>query len=492
MAALLKVEGLQKSFGGIAALRDGQFELEAGTVHALCGGNGAGKSTFLSILMGIHRRDGGKIWRNGRAVDFASPAGALAAGIAIIEQELSPVPHMTVAENIFLGREPAGRLGGVDFRKMNAAAQAILDNLGFAIPATRPMRSLSVAQAQLVEIAKALSHDAEVIFMDEPTSAIGEREAQQLIAVIRRLRGQGRGIVYVSHRLAEIFDIADRYTVFRDGAYVSSGALADIDRAGLIRMIVGREITEEYAKVNTPTDEEGLVVAGLTSPGKIADVSFAVRKGEIFGVYGLMGSGRTEIFDCLFGLDRPSKGDVKLFGKPISVATPAQAIAEGIALVTEDRKLTGLNLNDSIRSNICMASLRELSPRFVVDSKREAQVSRQAIERFQIRAGRDVNLVSSLSGGNQQKVVLGKWFLRNPRVLLLDEPTRGVDVGAKREISRIVGDFAANGGVVVMISSEIDELLGVADRIMVMRDGRSVGILDRSEATAEKLVHLSV
>lgn len=492
MTALLKVEGLRKSFGGVHALRDGRFELQAGTVHALCGGNGAGKSTFLSVLMGIYGRDAGTIWRNGKEVEFNSPAEALASGIAIIEQELSPIPQMTVAENIFLGREPPARFGGVNFRKLNAAAQAILDDLGFEIPASRQMYTLSVAQMQLVEIAKALSHDAEVIFMDEPTSAIGQREADQLFAVVRRLRQQGRGIVYVSHRLSEIFDIADHYTVFRDGAHVGSGALADVDRATLIHMIVGREISEEYAKINTPTDEEGLSVVGLTSPGKISDISFTVRKGEIFGIYGLMGSGRSEIFDCLFGLDPPAAGEVKLFGERLSVANPAQAIARGIALVTEDRKLSGLDLHDSIRHNLSMASLKALSPHLVVQTAREAKASRDAIERFQIRVGRDVDPVASLSGGNQQKVVLGKWFLCNPRVLLLDEPTRGVDVGAKREISRIVSDFAAGGGTVAMISSEIDELLGVADRIMVMRDGRSVGTLDRSEATAEKLVHLSV
>ena len=492
MGYLLEVEGLKKSFGGVLALADGRLQLSAGSVHALCGGNGAGKSTLLSILMGIYRRDAGKIWRNGQEVDFSNPAEALASGIAIIEQELSPIPQMTVAENIFLGREPPGRFGGVDFRKMNVAAQKILDDLGFAISATQHMYSLSVAQAQLVEIAKALSHDAEVIFMDEPTSAIGHREAHQLFAVVQRLRAQGRGIVYVSHRLSEIFDVADRYTVFRDGAYVDSGLLADVDRASLIRMIVGREMSEEYAKINTPTDEEGLSVSGLSSPGKIDDISFTVRRGEIFGIYGLMGSGRSEIFECLFGLDRPSKGEVKLFGRPVSFATPAQAIAAGVALVTEDRKLTGLNLSDSIRRNLTLVSLRDLSPAFLVNLGREAKLSRETIHRFNILVGRDVDPVSSLSGGNQQKVVLGKWFLRNPRMLLLDEPTRGVDVGAKREISRIVGDFAAGGGTVAMISSEIDELLGVADRIMVMRDGRSVGVLDRSQATAEKLVHLSV
>ena len=492
MGYLLEVEGLKKSFGGVVALADGRLQLSAGSVHALCGGNGAGKSTLLSILMGIYRRDAGKIWRNGQEVNFSSPAEALDLGIAIIEQELSPIPQMTVAENIFLGREPPGRFGGVDFRRMNVAAQKILDDLGFAISATQRMYSLSVAQAQLVEIAKALSHEAEVIFMDEPTSAIGDREAHQLFTVVQRLRAQGRGIVYVSHRLSEIFDVADHYTVFRDGAYVDSGLLADVDRASLIRMIVGREMSEEYAKFNTPTDEEGLSVSGLSSPGKIDDISFTVRRGEIFGIYGLMGSGRSEIFECLFGLDRPSSGDVKLFGKPVSFATPTQAIAAGVALVTEDRKLTGLNLSDSIRRNISLVSLRDLSPNFLVSLGREAKASRDTIHRFNILVGRDVDPVSSLSGGNQQKVVLGKWFLRNPRMLLLDEPTRGVDVGAKREISRIIGDFAAAGGTVAMISSEIDELLGVADQIMVMRDGRSVGILDRSQATAEKLVHLSV
>jgi putative xylitol transport system ATP-binding protein len=486
------VQGLKKSFGGVEALRDARIELEAGTIHALCGGNGAGKSTLLSILMGMYRRDAGRIWRNGHEVDFGSPAEALASGIAIIEQELSPVPQMTVAENIFLGCEPRGRFGGVDFRKMNAVAQSILDDLGFAIPPTQYMFSLSVAQAQLVEIAKALSHDAEVIFMDEPTSAIGEREASQLFAVARRLKAQGRGIVYVSHRLSEIFDVADCYTVLRDGSFVGSGSLASVNRASLIRMIVGHEISEEYAKINTPTNDEGLKVVGLTSPGKIAEVSFTVHKGEIFGIYGLMGSGRTEIFDCLFGLDRSSRGDVILFGKPTSIATPAQAMEEGIALVTEDRKLSGLNLIDTIRGNISLASLRELSPNYVINGAREARASKETIERFRIRVDRDVDPVSSLSGGNQQKVVLGKWFVRRPRVLLLDEPTRGVDVGAKREISRIIGEYAADGGTVAMISSEIDQIIGIADRIMVMRGGHPVGILDRSEITAEKLVHLSV
>ncbi|KQT69868.1 MULTISPECIES: sugar ABC transporter ATP-binding protein [unclassified Aureimonas] len=491
MESLLKVEGLKKSFGGVAALRDGRFELAPGSVHALCGGNGAGKSTFLSIVMGIQKRDAGTIWRRGREVEFASPAEALASGIAIIEQELSPVPHMTVAENIYLGREPSGRFGGIDFKAMNRAAQDVLDDLEFDIHADQPMARLSVAQMQLVEIAKALSHDAEVIFMDEPTSAIGEREAQHLFSAIERLKAQGRGIVYVSHRLSEIFQIADSFTVFRDGAYVESGALKDVARPDLIRMIVGRELGEEYIKTNAPTETVGLEVEKLGSRGKIEDISFQVRKGEILGIYGLMGSGRTEIFDCLFGLDRRAEGRILLEGREVAIAKPADAMREGLALVTEDRKQTGLNLSDSVRGNIALASLPEMSPAFVMRGRDEAEASRSMIERFAIKAARDTMPVSGLSGGNQQKVVLGKWFLRNPRVLLLDEPTRGVDVGAKREIYRVICDFAAGGGTVVMISSEIDEVLGLSDRILVMRAGRSAGILDRAEASAQSLVHLS-
>ncbi|OLP52827.1 D-xylose ABC transporter ATP-binding protein [Rhizobium rhizosphaerae] len=491
MTYLLEVEGLKKSFGGVAALRDGALRLKPGSVHALCGGNGAGKSTFLKILMGIHQRDGGTIRARGRDVVYSSPAEALSAGIAIIEQELSPIPHMSVAENIYLGREPSGRFGGIDFKTMNRKAQALLDRLGFDIRASALMMHLSVAQVQLVEIAKALSHDADVIFMDEPTSAIGEKEAQHLFVAIERLKAEGKGIVYVSHRLSEIFQIADSYTVFRDGRFIGDGLLSDIDRPGLIRMIVGRDLGEEFYKTNVPTDEPGLEVENLTAPGKIDKVSFTAHRGEVFGIYGLMGSGRTEIFNCLFGLDTPSEGIIRLAGTPITVRRPRDAMDLGLAFVTEDRKLTGLNLGDSLRNNVCLASLPEMSPRFSMNRRAEADAARAMIDRFAIKAARDTMPVSGLSGGNQQKVVLGKWFLRQPKVLLLDEPTRGVDVGAKREIYRIICDFTAQGGTVVMISSEIDEVLGLSDRIMVMRQGRSAGILARDAVDASALVNLS-
>ena len=491
MDELLEVQGLKKSFGGVAALREGCFRLRAGSVHALCGGNGAGKSTFLKILMGIHKRDAGSIRRRGQEVDFSSPADALASGIAIIEQELSPIPHMTVAENIYLGREPSTRFGGIDFKTMNQNAQRLLDQLEFKIRANQYMMHLSVAQMQLVEIAKALSHDAEVIFMDEPTSAIGEKEAQQLFKTIERLKATGKGVVYVSHRLSEIFQIADSYTVFRDGSYIGSGNLACVDRPSLIKMIVGRELGEEYVKTNVPTDIVGLEVTNLTAPGKVEDISFEVKQGEIFGIYGLMGSGRTEIFNCIFGLDKIEKGEIKLHGEPITISKPADAMKHGIAFVTEDRKVTGLNLSDSVRGNIALASLPELSPNFVMRRRHEKAASQEMTSRFAIKAAQDTMLVSGLSGGNQQKVVLGKWFLRNPKILLLDEPTRGVDVGAKREIYRVMCEFAAAGGTVVMISSEIDEVLGMSDRILVMRNGKSAGVHARADTDAQVLVHLS-
>lgn len=491
MVHLLEVSGLTKSFGGVAALRNGQFKLERGSVHALCGGNGAGKSTFLSIVMGIHARDAGQIWRNGKLVEFASPAEALASGISIIEQELSPIPHMTVAENIYLGREPVRRLGGINFSAMNKASGRILESLEFDISPTTLMMDLSIAQTQLVEIAKALSYDAEVIFMDEPTSAIGGQEVERLLAAIQKLKAQGKGIVYVSHRLSEIFEIADHYTVFRDGAFVDEGKMSSIDRRGLIRCIVGRDLEEEFTKTNTPTHQTGLAVVGLSDANKISDISFSANKGEILGIYGLMGSGRTEIFECLFGLSKKTSGTIAIAEKTIEVDSPSQAISHGLALVTEDRKLSGLVMTGSVRSNLCLASLQNLGHGPVMSSMLEKNASKEMIAQFSIKAERDTMPVSELSGGNQQKTVLGKWFMTKPDVLLLDEPTRGVDVGAKREIYGVMSQFASQGGTVVMTSSEIEEVLGMADRILVMRDGRISGVVSRKEANAETLVNLA-
>lgn len=488
---LLEALGLQKSFSGVPALKNGQFSLAAGSVHALCGGNGAGKSTFLSMVMGIQNRDAGTIKLKGADVTFTSPKQALAAGISIIEQELSPVPAMSVAENIYLGREPVSSFGRVNFKVMNANAQALLDSLDFDIRANELMMDLSVAKVQLVEIAKALSYDAEIIIMDEPTSALGESEAEHLFEAIARLKKQGKGIVYVSHRLSEIFEIADSYTVFRDGEYVGSGAIADASREDLIQMIVGRPLTQEFVKENQPTDQVILKVDGLDAANDVRDISFHLHKGEILAFYGLMGSGRTEIFERLFGLSEHTEGQVELNGKPLAVGKPSQAIENGFAFVTEDRKLSGLVLTDDVRANICLAKLADLSIGPVISRTKEAEAARSMINTFNIKTASDRLDVSNLSGGNQQKVVLSKWFLTEPAILLLDEPTRGVDVGAKREIYRIISDFAAAGGAVLLISSETDEVAGMADRVLTMRDGRIVGELQRNEISAEALVHMA-
>jgi putative xylitol transport system ATP-binding protein len=488
---ILEVEGLRKSFGGVAALQNGEFRLRHGSVHALCGGNGAGKSTFLSIIMGIQQRDSGVIKLDGRPVSFAKPAEALAAGIAIIEQELSPILDMTVAENIFLGREHKGRFGGIDFASMNRESSALLNQLGFDIDSKAMMRSLSVGQIQLVEIAKALSHEARIIIMDEPTSALGEKEVDSLLEAIRRLKAQGKGIIYVSHRLTEIFDIVDYFTVFRDGSFVSSGSIGDIDRSRLINLIVGRELRDEFIKENIPDQKIRLSVRNLGRAGKLSNISFDVRRGEILGFYGLMGAGRTELLDCLFGIDTLWTGTVTIDGQPANLSSPSHAMRAGLALVTEDRKQSGLIIDGSVRSNLSLSVLPQLSPGGVMDTAKEVEWSERTIKRFRIKAVTDRLPVSSLSGGNQQKVVIGRCYLTEPGIMLFDEPTRGVDVGAKREIYGIMSDFAKAGGSIIMVSGELEEILGMSDRIVVIRAGSVVGTLDRAEASQQTLVHLA-
>ena len=491
MTPILEVEGLAKSFSGVPALIDGRFRLEPGSVHALCGGNGAGKSTFLKIIMGLHERDAGTIRRNGREVHYANPSDALHSGIAIVEQELSPVPAMSVAENIYMGREPLRSFGRIDFATLNRQTQDLLDGFGFAIRATDLMMDLTVAQTQLVEIAKALSYDAEVIILDEPTSALGEAEAEHLFDAIATLKARGKGLIYVSHRLSEIFSIADRYTVFRDGRFVQDGAISDISKDQLIQLIVGRPLSEEFVKENTPHEALALRVEGLSAARGVRDLSFDLRQGEILGFYGLMGSGRTEVLERLFGLSDHTAGRIEIGGREARIIGPSDAIAAGIAFVTEDRKQTGLVLQASVRDNLCLSHLGNLSFAGWMNGKQEAKGAARMIETLKIKTASDALGVENLSGGNQQKVVLGKWFMTDPKILLLDEPTRGVDVGAKREIYRVMSDFARAGGAVIMVSSETDEILGMADRVIVLRDGRKAGELDRAALSAEELLHLA-
>ncbi|WP_341485864.1 sugar ABC transporter ATP-binding protein [Thioclava sp. GXIMD4215] len=491
-AALLSAQDVAKSFGHVTALRNGAIQLRAGTVNALCGGNGAGKSTFLNILTGQLRRDTGQIHVGGKPVDFHAPSEALEAGIAIITQELSPFQDMTVAENLYLGREPrrAGLL--VDDRRMIEDAEALMTRLRFDIPPTARLRDLSVAQAQLVEIAKAISRRSKILIMDEPTSAIGERETQMLFDAIRGLTTDGVGIIYVSHRLTEIFEISDDYTVFRDGTFVESGAIADIDRQALIRHIVGRDLLEHRRSPRDSDTSPALLDAkNMSSAGKFEDISLQVHPGEIVGIYGLLGSGRSEFVNALYGTEPRDTGEVCVGGIPIAANAPARSIAAGISLVTEDRKQTGLSLTASVAHNITVANLDAYAKAGVMDEARETQSVKAHMARFSIKAASPEIPVQFLSGGNQQKVVLARCLETDPRILICDEPTRGVDEGAKREIYAFLDAFVKAGKCVLMISSEIPEILANADRIVVFRKGRIAGEVRAQDATQETLVHLA-
>ncbi|ACO78401.1 ABC transporter protein [Azotobacter vinelandii CA] len=490
---LLEAERIAKAYGGVPALRDGRLALKAGTVHALCGGNGAGKSTFLSILMGITQRDAGTIRLDGREVHFQRPSDALDAGIAIITQELEPIPDLTVAENIWLGREPRHVNCLIDNRELNRRTQALLDDLGFEVDAKLPMRRLSVAQTQLVEIAKAFSYDCRVMIMDEPTSAIGERETETLFAAIRRLTARGAGIIYVSHRLSELAQIADEYSIFRDGAFVESGLMADIDRGHLVRGIVGRELQPINHKQNRQcTPEICLDVAGLTRDGEFQDISLQVRKGEILGIYGLMGSGRSEFLNCIYGLTAPDAGLAQLNGQELPIGDPAATIRAGISLVTEDRKETGLVLGSSITENIALAAYDKLSNLSIINMRKERNLAESMAQRLRIKTASLDLPVSSMSGGNQQKVVLAKCLSTEPVCLFCDEPTRGIDEGAKQEIYRLLDEFVRTGGAAIVVSSEAPEVLHLSDRIAIFKAGRLAVTVDNDQTiTQEALLSLA-
>nr|WP_232807506.1 sugar ABC transporter ATP-binding protein [Serratia surfactantfaciens] len=489
---MLEVSGVRKAFGPVVALKNAEFCLRRGSIHALCGGNGAGKSTFLSILMGFIQPDGGDIFIHGQRCEFHHPRDALNAGIAIVQQELSAIPDLTVAENIWLGREPR-RLGFVDFTTLNQRTTNLLNELDFKIDAREKMRNLSVAEQQLVEIAKALSHaNADIIIMDEPTSAIGEEDAQKIFQTLQQLAAKGKGIIYVSHRLSEIFQIADSYTIFRDGAYIHEGYIADITREQLIEHIIGGEYDSEFAKFNQPGEAVLLEVSNLCWRDKIKDISLQLKHGEILGIYGLVGSGRSEFLDLIFGVQHADSGTIRLGDKTLSRHSPREAIDSGIAYVTEDRKETGLVLCRSVSENINIASFADISRMGFVSEKREQARTRDMIQRFNVKTHDGEQPVGNLSGGNQQKVVLGRWALLDPEVLLLDEPTRGIDVGAKKEIYRFMSEFALQNKGIIMVSSELSEIIGMSDRILVFRDGQLAGELSATHATQAALMKLAV
>ncbi|MBK1664889.1 D-xylose ABC transporter ATP-binding protein [Rhodospirillum rubrum] len=489
---LLTMRGIRKSYAGVHALVDGNLDLERGQIHALCGGNGAGKSTILGILMGFTRPDSGEIRIEGKPVSFANPTQALQAGIAIVQQELSGVPHLTVAENIYLGAEPRRR-GFVDFAQLNRQAEELLASLGFDIDPRVPLASLSIASQQLIEIAKALSRrDADILIFDEPTSAIGEKDTLRLFEVLRDLAAAGKGIIYVTHRLAEVFTIADSYTVFKDGARIETGRVADITREKLIESMIGGAIEGEYVKENVPSDRPLLDVRGLSRAPWFNRVSFTLHAGEILGIYGLVGSGRSQLLDTIYGLYPADAGTVWVEGREIRPGRVRAALGAGISYVTEDRKHSGLVLCASVGDNLSLSQLPHIQRFGFIRTTLERAGINDSIAKMRIKTPGPEQIVRNLSGGNQQKVVLGRCTSIGPKVLLLDEPTRGVDVGAKKEIYRFVSDFTKAGGAVLMVSSELDEITGMSDRIIVIKKGAHVAEFPREETTQKALMMAAV
>jgi inositol transport system ATP-binding protein len=489
---LLSAEGVRKEFPGVVALDDVQFRLKRASVHALMGENGAGKSTLMKILAGIYTPDKGDIRLKGIEIQLKSPLDALENGIAMIHQELNLMPFMTVAENIWIRREPKNRLGFIDHSVMHRMTEELFTRLNIAIDPDIEVRFLSVANRQMVEIAKAVSYNSDVLIMDEPTSALTEREVEHLFRIIRDLRAQGIGIVYITHKMNELFEIADEFSVFRDGRYIGTHASTDVTRDDIIRMMVGREITQMFPKEEVPIGEVVLSVKDLCLNGVFKNVSFEVRAGEILGVAGLVGSGRSNVAETLFGVTPASSGSIELYGKPVTISSPTEAIRNRMAFLTEDRKDTGCLLILDILENMQIAVLQDryVKGGFVQQGAVEATCEDMA-KKLRVKTPNLYERVENLSGGNQQKVLIGRWLLTNPRILILDEPTRGIDVGAKAEIHRLVVEMARNGVAVVMISSEMPEVLGMSDRIMVMHEGRVTGFLNRDEATQIKVMELA-
>jgi ribose transport system ATP-binding protein len=481
----VRMKGISKSYHGVTVLREVDFELAAGEVHALMGENGAGKSTLMKILAGIESPDAGSIEVDGRAVKVTSPQNALALGIGIIHQELNLSPNLTVAENIFMGREQRDRYGCIDRAKMNRDAQKELSALGAQFRPSVLVRTLSVAEQQLVEIAKSLSQHARVLIMDEPTAALTDRESEKLFQIIRRLCDLKAAIVYISHRMDEVYAIADKITVLRDGCLVSSNAMTEITPHDIILQMVGRSVSDLYTHQSAPIGNTALEVCGITDGGFIKPCSITVKYGEIVGLAGLVGSGRTELVRLIFGADRRRAGEIRLDGKALSISEPRDAIGSRIALLPESRKEQGLFLKLAIRENIGLASLSSFAVRGVVNFTTLTRIAREYMANLRIQSSSILQKVGDLSGGNQQKVALAKWLQLKPKVLILDEPTRGVDVGAKSEIYRIISRLANDGVAILMISSELPELLGMSDRILVMHEGEIVAELPAGASQQE-------
>ena len=493
---LLDMKNISKTFGNVQALKGVSLDLYAGEVLALMGENGAGKSTLMNILSGSLQPTEGEIYLNGEKVVVPDPITAKKLGIAKIHQELQIVPELSVAENIFLGRWKTSAGPAVDFKAMKDEAKVYLDMLDVQVDPSKKLKDLRIGEQQLVEIAKAISLNSKIIVMDEPTSAISEKEAEKLFTIIRRLRGEGKGIIYITHRMEEIFKIADRLTVMRDGQYIGTVKAAETSKDEIIRMMVGRDMSEQYPKDPTEKGEVALEVKNLTyTPPmgsfrrSLKNISLKVRHGEVLGIAGLAGAGRSEFFECLAGVHHgDTRGEIIIEGRPVTIKTPADAIRAGISFATEDRKGSGLVLQRSIGENMSLPLLKKFSSMFFMKHQEEKKVWQEQMEALRVKAPSYKTLASSLSGGNQQKVVLARWLMTHPKILLLDEPTRGIDVGAKAEIYQLINNLAKQGMAIIVVSSELPEVIGISDRIVTFCEGELTGEFMQEDATQEKLL----
>ncbi|PRZ16752.1 sugar ABC transporter ATP-binding protein [Nesterenkonia sandarakina] len=486
---VLELVGVRKTFGSVTALADGSITVHPGSIHALVGENGAGKSTLIKVVAGLHRRDSGTFRFRGADAAFNSTAEAKNAGIAVIYQEPTLFPDLSVTENIFMGRQPRSRAGRIDKQAMHQEAARIFARLGVTLDLQRPAEGLSIADQQIIEIAKAISLDAHLLIMDEPTAALSGVEVERLFAVARSLRDEGRGIVFISHRFDEIFSLCDMITVMRDGAYVATTPTSETSNDELVTMMVGREVADLYPKDLAPIGEVVLEVKNLNSAGNFHDVDLSVRAGEIVGLAGLVGAGRSEIARAIFGVDSYDSGTVRLNGRTVPKGRPAAAIRAGMALVPEDRRQQGLVVEASLARNIGAAIRRRLSRFGLITAGIENKTAGPWAGRLQVKSSALSMSAATMSGGNQQKVAIAKWLATDPSLLIIDEPTRGIDVGTKAEVHRLLSRLAGEGMAILMISSELPEVLGMADRVLVVGEGRISADLDRADATPEKVMH---
>jgi len=486
--SVLSLEGARKTFGAVVALDNGQIDLVSGEIHALVGENGAGKSTLVKILAGVHAPDKGEFVVKGKPVSFKGVAESKAAGISVIYQEPTLFPDLTVSENIFVGRQPKGALGLMSRKLMNQATNELFRKLGISMSPDRRADGLSIADQQIIEIAKAISLDAEILVMDEPTAALSGAEVERLFTVARSLRDQGVAILFISHRFDEIFSLTDRITVMRDGSYVSTHKTKETTETAIIKEMVGRDISALFPKLEAAIGEKVLEVSGLSSLGKFNNIDIQVSAGEIVSLAGLVGAGRTEVARAIFGIDPIDSGSIKFLGKELKKHTPTLSISEGMGFVPEDRRKQGLVLELPIRRNVTLTLIKKLASLGLIPPRREREAAETWTKKLQVKSENLGRAASTLSGGNQQKLVLAKWMAVKPRLLIVDEPTRGIDVGTKAEVHRLLSTLAQEGVGVLMISSELPEVLGMADRIYVMCEGRITQELSRSEASAEKVM----